>query len=130
MMKKILLILTFAFLAVFASEAQTVTKTEKYMLEYVQFVKSIVTMPFADFHGDTLKQVDRMQDKFMRRYRWYYKKRMSIDQLEEFNKWRGRYNRKMTALSNRRRWAATKGRIEGFFERLDSASFAPAKAEE
>lgn len=93
------------------------TKVDKFLNEYETFVNQVISLPFDAFHGDTLNQVEKQQRKFVRRYRWHYDERMSIEQLERFNKLRGRFNRKMTALNNRRRLAAAKGRISGYFER-------------
>ncbi len=101
--------------------AQRVDRTVQFMSDYEAFVKEVVKMPFAEMKGDTMTHIEKTEHRFMRRYRWHFKKTMSIEQLEQFNKIRGRYSRKMTALNNRRRLAATKGRFEGFFERQDGA---------
>lgn len=93
------------------------TRAEKFLSQYQLFVDEVTSYPFEAFHGDTLVKVQRTERRFLRRYRWYYQKRLSVDQLEEFNKHRGRYRRKLTALNNRRRMAALRGRIEGFFYR-------------
>lgn len=93
------------------------TKVDKFLDTYEAFVAEVVAMPFDAFHGDTMNYVEKQQHKFVRRYRWYFDDRMSIEQLERFNQLRGRFNRKMTALKNRRRLAATKGRIKGYFSR-------------
>lgn len=91
------------------------TRAERFLGRYETFVNEMVSYPFDAFHGDTLVKVQRTERCFLRRYRWFYKKRLSVDQLEEFNKLRGRYRRKLTALNNRRRLAAMRGRLEGFF---------------
>ncbi|MCQ2281711.1 MAG: hypothetical protein MJZ99_03695 [Bacteroidales bacterium] len=106
-------------LSVSAQKAEKPNKVIRFIAEYEAFVNEVVMMPFADFHGDTLDNVEKQQHKFVRRYRWHYQDKMSIDQLEQFNKLRGKYQRKMTALNNRRRLAATRGRIHGYFERLE-----------
>lgn len=93
------------------------TRAEKFLSQYESFVVEVTELPFDAFHGDTLVRVQRTERRFLRRYRWFYDKRLSIEQLEQFNKLRGRYRRKLTALNNRRRMAALKGRIEGFFYR-------------
>jgi hypothetical protein len=59
-----------------------------------------------------------MQRRYMRRYRWCYDTRLSVEQLEQFNRLCGRYHRKMKSVNRTRRWAITKGRIEGRFENL------------
>lgn len=100
------------------TEAQKPNKVEKFISKYQIFVEEVIATPFEDFHGDTLIRTKRQQRSFMCRYRWYFKKRMSEEQLERYNKLCGRYHRKMNRLANRRRWAATKGRITGRFEGL------------
>lgn len=111
------IILVLAMLMAFGGARAQSTKVDKFLSEYEAFVKEVVAMPFDAFHGDTLNNVEKMERKFVRRYRWHYDDKMSIEQLEQFNKLRGRFSRKMTALNNRRRLAAAKGRISGFFER-------------
>lgn len=91
---------------------------EKFINNYEAFVTEVVSTPYADFHGDTLTKVKRQQRCFMRRYRWFYRKRMSEEQLERFNTLCGRYHKKINALMNRRRWAIVKGRVKGRFENL------------
>lgn len=112
---KTFIFLTLTMLA-FGANAQS-TKVDKFLNEYETFVNEVISYPFESFHGDTLQHVEHLQHKYLRRYRWLYDDRMSIEQLERFNKLRGRFNRKMTALNNRRRLAATKGRIQGYFEK-------------
>lgn len=114
MYKKILLIIFLTLVFGCTLQAQG-TKVDKFLDSYEAFVTEVVAMPFDAFHGDTMSYVEKQQHKFVRRYRWYFDDRMSIDQLERFNQLRGRFNRKMTALKNRRRLAATKGRIKGYF---------------
>lgn len=123
-MKKIFAILVVLLCAAGVS-AQKPDKTVQFLAEYEAFVKEVVKMPFSEFHGDTMSDIEHREHKFMRRYRWHFKKVMSIEQLEQFNKVRGRYDRKMTQLNNRRRRAVTRGRIEGFFEHQDDGE-APA----
>lgn len=101
-----------------AAWAQKGNKVEKFINSYEAFVTEVVSTPYADFHGDTLTKVKRQQRCFMRRYRWFYRKRMSEEQLERFNTLCGRYHKKMNALMNRRRWAIVKGRVKGRFENL------------
>lgn len=120
-MKKIVAILVVVLLGAAGASAQKPDKTVLFLAEYEAFVKEVVKTPFSEFHGDTMSDIEHREHKFMRRYRWHFKKVMSIEQLEQFNKIRGRYNRKMTQLNNRRRMAATKGRIEGFFEHQESS---------
>ncbi len=98
--------------------AQKGNKVEKFINNYEAFVTEVVSTPYADFHGDTLTKVKRQQRCFMRRYRWFYRKRMSEEQLERFNQLCGRYHKKMSSLKNRRRWAIVKGRMKGRFEDL------------
>lgn len=113
------MVLLVVLLTGFGMRAQS-TKVDKFLDTYETFVSEVVAMPFDAFHGDTMNYVEKQQHKFVRRYRWYYDDRMSIDQLERFNQLRGRFNRKMTALKNRRRLAATKGRIKGYFSSPNS----------
>lgn len=98
--------------------AQKVNKVEKFINNYETFVTEVLATPYADFHGDTLTKVQRQQKCFMRRYRWFYRRRMSEEQLERFNILCGRYHKKMNTLKNRRRWAIVKGRVKGRFENL------------
>ena len=98
--------------------AQKVNKVEKFINNYEAFVTEVLATPYADFHGDTLTKVKRQQSCFMRHYRWFYRKRMSEEQLERFNTLCGRYHKKMNSLKNRRRWAIVKGRVKGRFENL------------
>ncbi|MBQ6069865.1 MAG: hypothetical protein IJK84_10205 [Bacteroidales bacterium] len=116
-MKKTLLF-ALLLLAVCTAAAQSENREERFLNRYEAFVNEVVATPVADFHGDTLNHYRKMQRRFMRRYRWCYDTRLSIEQLEQFNKLCGRYHRKMSMVNNRRRWAATKGRIEGRFEAL------------
>ena len=87
--------------------AQKGNKVEKFINNYEAFVTEVVSTPYADFHGDTLTKVKRQQRCFMRRYRWFYRKRMSEEQLERFNQLCGRYHKKIV-----------KGRMKGRFEDL------------
>ena len=98
--------------------AQKVNKVEKFINNYEAFVTEVLATPYADFHGDTLTKVQRQQSCFMRRYRWFYRRRMSEEQLERYNILCGRYHKKMNTLKNRRRWAIVKGRVKGRFENL------------
>ena len=98
--------------------AQKVNKVEQFINNYEAFVTEVLATPYADFHGDTLTKVQRQQSCFMRRYRWFYRRRMSEEQLERFNILCGRYHKKMNTLKNRRRWAIVKGRVKGRFENL------------
>ncbi|MCQ2294539.1 MAG: hypothetical protein MJZ67_02700 [Bacteroidales bacterium] len=116
-MKRILLILTFFAISSAMYAQSGGTKVDKFLNNYEAFVNEVVHTPFADFHGDTLQHIERQQHKFIRRYRWHYDKKMSIEQVERFNKLRGRYRRKMNALNRRRHFAATKGWVQGRFER-------------
>ena len=125
-MKKSLL-LCFAFLLLsMAVEAQSDSREERFLIRYETFVNEVVATPIADFHGDTLNHVKKMQRRFMRRYRWCYDTRMSVEQLERFNRLCGRYQHKMKTITRRRRWVATKGRIagrlEGVFKGRDNPS--------
>lgn len=99
-------------------DAQTVTREERFLNSYETFVNEVVATPIADFHGDTLNHVKKMQRRFMRRYRWCYDTRMSVEQLERFNRLCGRYQHKMKTVTRHRRWVATKGRISGRLEGL------------
>lgn len=117
MMKKKAFLLFFVAVAFGFSVHAQGTKVDKFLAEYEAFVSQVVSMPFSDFHGDTLNMVEKQHHKFVRRYRWHFDDKMSIEQLEQFSRLRGRYNRKMTALNNRRRLAAAKGRLTGYFER-------------
>jgi len=107
-------------------EAQKPNKVERFINQYGEFVDEVVATPFSDFHGDTLNHIRRQQRCFMRRYRWFYDTRMSVEQLERFNILCGRYQRKIKALNRRRRLAATtgriKGRLEGIFSRPEHPS--------
>lgn len=109
----------------YAAGAQPTNRVEKFIYKYQIFVEEVIATPFEDFHGDTLTHVKRQQRSYMCRYRWFYKKRMSEEQLERYNKLCDRYQRKIQQLATRRRWAATKGRIsgrfEGLFKKKDSA---------
>ena len=99
-------------------QAQKVNRVEKFINNYEAFVSEVVATPIADFHGDTLNHFQKQQRRFMRRYRWYYDTRMSVEQLEHFNRLCGRYKHKMKVLNRYRRFAAAKGRIAGRFEEL------------
>ena len=78
--------------------AQRVNKVEKFINNYEAFVTEVLATPYADFHGDTLTKVQRQQSCFMRRYRWFYRRRMSEEQLERYNILCGRYHKKMNTL--------------------------------
>ena len=99
-------------------QAQKVNRVEKFINNYEAFVNEVVATPIADFHGDTLNRFQRQHRCYMRRYRWYYDTRMSVEQLEHFNRLCGRYKHKMKVLNRYRRFAAAKGRIAGRFEEL------------
>lgn len=114
---KFILLLAAILLSV-AGEAQSFNKVDKFLKSYEAFVDEVVATPLRDFHGDTLNHVKRQQKSFMRRYRWYFDNRMSVEQLEYYNKLCGRYHRKMRQVANRRRLAAARGRLEGRFEGL------------
>ena len=116
-MKRTLFFIAF-MLALWTLEAQKVTREERFLGKYEAFVSEVVSTPVGDIHGDTLQHYKKTQRCFMRRYRWFYDTRLSVDQLEEFNKLCGRYNRKMTSVNRHRRWVATKGRIQGRWEGL------------
>ena len=98
--------------------AQKGNKVEKFINSYEAFVTEVVTTPYADFHGDTLNRMKRQQRCFMRRYRWYYKSRMSEEQLEQFNSLCGRYHKNKSRLQSRRRLAVWRGRMKGRFENI------------
>lgn len=98
--------------------AQKGNKVEKFINNYEAFVTEVVSTPYADFHGDTLNRMKRQQRCFMRRYRWYYKSRMSEEQLEQFNRLCGRYHKKKSRLQSRRRLAVWRGRVKGRFENI------------
>lgn len=117
-MKRLLLLALCLCMSLTAVHAQKGNKVDRFINEYKTFVDEVVATPYADFHGDTLTKVKRQQRCFMRRYRWFYRKRMSEEQLELFNTLCGRYHKKMNALMNRRRWAIVKGRVKGRFENL------------
>lgn len=119
-MKKILIVLAFALLAVAADAQQGGNRVDRFIAEYQVFVDDFAATSVSDIHGDTLNRYKHQQNRFMRRYRWYYDNRMSVEQLEEFNKLCGRYHRKMRAVMRQRKWAAARGRIEGRFENLFS----------
>ncbi|MBO4600407.1 MAG: hypothetical protein J5641_06670 [Bacteroidales bacterium] len=115
MKKSLLLSLSFLLLS-WAVGAQPVSREERFLNNYEAFVTEVVSTPVSAFHGDTLNHVKKMQRRYMRRYRWCYDTRLSLEQLEQFNKLCGRYQRKMKTVANRRRLAAAKGRIEGRWE--------------
>ena len=117
-MKKSLLLCVLVLLISWTVEAQSESREERFLNRYEAFVNEVVATPIADFHGDTLNHVKKMQRRYMRRYRWCHDTRMSVEQLEKFNKLCGRYQRKMKTVNNRRRLAAAKGRIEGRLEEL------------
>ena len=108
-----------------AGRAQAQNRVERFINNYEAFVTEVVAIPVGDFHGDTLNHIKKKQRCYMRRYRWFYDTRMSVEQLERFNKLCGRYHRKMRMVNNRRRMAAVRGRIQGRFERLFSRPEAP-----
>lgn len=110
---------TFFFLVLsFNGQAQKVNRVERFIGNYETFVNEVVATPISAFHGDTLNHIQRQQRCFMRRYRWYYDTRMSVEQLERFNRLCGRYKHKMKVLNRYRRFAAAKGRIVGRLEDL------------
>lgn len=116
-MKKHLILLLAALILSTASFAQKEEKVEAFINEYELFVKDVVRTPFSEFQGERLHDVEKMQKKFLRRYRWHFDKRMSEDQMEQFNKLRGKYKRKIASLNSRRRRAAMKGYVKGLFEK-------------
>lgn len=115
MKKRIILLL--GVLALSLSLSAQTTKADKFLASYESFVNEVLAMPYDAFHGDTMVRVEKQQHRFMRRYRWYYDDRLSIDQLERYNKLRGKYQRKMNALNKRRRRAVTRGWFQGIMER-------------
>ena len=121
----LLLCLAFVFITGMA-DAQSETREERFVRSYEAFVSEVVATPASDFHGDTLNHIKKMQRRYMRRYRWCYDTRMSIEQLEKFNNLCGRYQHKIKTVNRRRRWAMTKGRIEGRFEGLFRRNAAPS----
>ena len=125
-MKPSLLFLLAFLLLSWGVEAQSDNREERFLIRYETFVNEVVATPIADFHGDTLNHVRKMQRRFMRRYRWCYDTRMSVEQLERFNRLCGRYQHKMKNISRRRRWVATKGRIAGRLEGLFKGRDIPA----
>lgn len=125
-MKPSLLFLLAFLLLSWGVEAQSDNREERFLIRYETFVNEVVATPIADFHGDTLNHVRKMQRRFMHRYRWCYDTRMSVEQLERFNRLCGRYQHKMKTISRRRRWVATKGRIAGRLEGLFKGRDIPA----
>ena len=125
-MKPSLLFLLAFLLLSWGVEAQSDNREERFLIRYETFVNEVVATPIADFHGDTLNHVRKMQRRFMRRYRWCYDTRMSVEQLERFNRLCGRYQHKMKTISRRRRWVDTKGRIAGRLEGLFKGRDIPA----
>ena len=117
-MKKSLLLCLSMLLLSWVAGAQSETREERFLNRYEAFVNEVVATPVANFHGDTLNHVKKQQRRFMRRYRWCYDTRLSIEQLEEFNRLCGRYQQKMKTISRQRRMAAARGRIEGRLEGL------------
>ena len=115
MKHSLLLCLAFVFFTGM-TYAQSETREERFLRNYEAFVNEVVATPVSDFHGDTLNHYKRLQRRYMRRYRWCYDSRLSLEQLEQFNKLCGRYKRKMNTVSNRRRLVAFKARIEGRLE--------------
>ena len=111
-------LLAFLLILSLNCQAQKVNRVEKFINNYEAFVSEVVATPIADFHGDTLNHFRKQQRRFMRRYRWYYDTRMSVEQLERFNRLCGRYKHKMKVLNRYRRFAAAKGRIVGRLEDL------------
>ena len=109
--------LLFLLLAGTPASAQQ-NKVDRFIAEYKTFVDEVVATPVRDIHGDTLEHIKHQQHKFMRRYRWHYDKRMSVEQLEAYNRLCGRYHRKMRQVSRQRNWAVARGRIEGRFDGL------------
>ena len=100
----------------FSGHAQKEGRVGRFINNYEAFVNEVVATPISDFHGDTLNHFQKQQRCFMRRYRWYYDTRMSVEQLEYFNRLCGRYKHKMNVLNRYRRFAAAKGRIMGRLE--------------
>ena len=111
----LLLCLAFVFVTGMA-DAQSETREERFVRSYEAFVSEVVATPASDFHGDTLNHFRKMQRRYIRRYRWCYDTRLSLEQLEQFNKLCGRYKRKMSSVTNQRRLVALKARIEGRIE--------------
>ena len=111
----LLLCLAFVFVTRMAC-AQSETREERFVRSYEAFVSEVAATPASDFHGDTLNHFRKMQRRYMRRYRWCYDTRLSLEQLEQFNKLCGRYKRKMNTVTNQRRWVALKARSEGRIE--------------
>ena len=125
MKPSLILFLAFLLLSI-GVEAQSESREERFLQRYEAFVNEVIATPVADFHGDTLNHIKKMQRRYMRRYRWCYDTRMSIEQLEKFNNLCGRYQHKIKTVNRRRRWAMTKGRIEGRFEGLFRRNAAPS----
>ena len=117
-MKRLLLLALCLCISLTAVHAQKGNKVDRFINEYKTFVDEVVATPYADFHGDTLNRMKRQQRCFMRRYRWYYKSRMSEEQLEQFNRLCGRYHKKKSRLQSRRRLAVLRGRVKGRFENI------------
>ena len=113
-------LLVFLLMLSLSCQAQKVNRVEKFINSYEAFVNEVVATPIADFHGDTLNHFQKQQRCYMRRYRWYYDTRMSVDQLEYFNRLCGRYKHKIKVLNRHRRFAAAKGRIAGRFQGIFS----------
>lgn len=112
-MKKSLLIICFALATTFSASADNI---DKFLNKFDRFVTEVTAINDEELIGDKLEAIEQKFDTFIHDYHEKYSKKMTTEQVAQFNRIRGRYQKKMISAKAKRKGAAAKGFIEGLVE--------------
>lgn len=100
-------------LVVFSTFTVKADKVDKFLKNFDKFVAEVCATEEHALSNENYAKIETKYNAFITEYNETFKDLMTTEQVTQFNRARGRYQKKMLAIKAKRKGAAAKGLIEG-----------------
>ncbi|MCQ2295108.1 MAG: hypothetical protein MJZ67_05595 [Bacteroidales bacterium] len=109
-MNKSLLIVCFAIMTALGGSEDRI---DKFIAKFDNFVTQVLAMDNDQLHGEKLQSIEAKYETYIKEYNDHFSQKMTTEQLTQFNRIRGKYQKKILTAKTKRKGAEAKGFIEG-----------------